>query len=107
MVISEQRHAAGAVVAGRALRFDDPGCLRELLGSRDDPAPVTAWVHDETEAWRRVEEAWFVVDPEGGTPMASGILAFGSKEAAATATRAIGGTQPSRWLDGWPMPVAP
>jgi copper chaperone NosL len=107
MVISERRHAAGAGVAGREHRFDDPGCLQAFLVSRDDPAPVRTWVHDENGAWLRTEEAWFVVDPERGTPMASGILAFGSKEAAATAAAAIDSTQPSGWLELPPLPEAP
>ena len=82
MVISEERHAAGAHLGGRELRFDDPGCLREFLDAEGRAGEATSWVHDETAAWVPVSEAWVVIDPQGGTPMASGILAFGSAEAA-------------------------
>jgi hypothetical protein len=95
MVISEERHAAAARIEGRDYRFDDPGCLLRLAGSAGG-AGGSAWVHDETSAWLAVEDAWFVVDPEGGTPMASGILAFGSREAAAAAGRTLG-AEPVAW----------
>lgn len=98
MVISEERHAAGALVEGREYRFDDPGCLREFLESESGGALAAAWVHDQTGSWLRAEEAWFVEDPERGTPMASGILAFGSEEAAAAAGRRHGG-EPVRWVE--------
>ncbi len=94
MVISEERHAAAARIQGREYRFDDPGCLLYLLGSAEGGGP--AWVHDETNAWLAVEDAWFAVDPEGRTPMASGILAFGSREAAAAAGRTLG-AEPVPW----------
>lgn len=95
MVISEPRHAAGARLDEQALRFDDPGCLREFLEARG-PAPAAAWVHDENEAWLAVTDAWFVEDPEGGTPMASGILAFADPAAAAAAGERYG-VEPWRW----------
>ncbi|MFQ5350332.1 MAG: nitrous oxide reductase accessory protein NosL [Thermoanaerobaculia bacterium] len=83
MVISEERHAAALRHDGRAYRFDDTGCLRGFLESAPDSAEGAAWVHDESSAWLGVEEAWFVKDPEGRTPMGSGIHAFASAEAAA------------------------
>lgn len=101
MVISEERHAAAARLDGRDYRFDDPGCLLGLARSLEGAAGP-AWVHDEASAWRRVEDAWFVEDPEGGTPMASGILAFGSAEAAAAAGRRLG-AEPLRWTSLPPL----
>lgn len=100
MVISEERHSAAARAWGREQRFDDPGCLLSFLAEEPEieASTVESWVHDESDAWRRAEEAWFAVDPEGGTPMASGILAFGSNEAAAAAAERFGGT-PRRWRD--------
>ena len=96
MVISERRHAAGARVEGRDYRFDDPGCLVEFLGATPQKEAVAAWVHDESGAWLEVEGAWFVEDPEQGTPMASGILAFGSAESAAAAAASWSGAV-KRW----------
>ena len=96
MVISEERHAAAARLDGRESRFDDPGCLRAFLASARGETPPRAWLHDETGAWLTVEEAWIVVDPEGGTPMASGLLAFGSVEEASAAARRHG-SEPERW----------
>ena len=96
MVISEERHAAGSRHEGRVYRFDDTGCLLGFLDSGQESASGTAWVHDENAAWLPAEEAWFVIDPEGGTPMASGILAFGSPEAATDAASGYG-VEPQRW----------
>ena len=98
MVISERRHAAGASLEGRDYRFDDPGCLVEFLGSEPGRGAATAWVHDEGESWLAVEEAWFVVDPEQGTPMGSGILAFGAAETAASVAGSRTGAV-MRWPD--------
>ena len=105
MVISEQRHAAGARLEGRDYRFDDPGCLRAFLEGEGPDGDGTAWVHDEAGSWRRIEEAWFVIDPEGGTPMASGILAFGSRDGAAAAAERHGG-EPRRWAELAPSGAA-
>ena len=96
MVISERRHAAAARLDGRDHRFDDPGCLVGFLQEVGGTGRPLAWVHDESGAWLAVDDAWLVVDPEGGTPMASGILAFGSAEAAAAAGEAFG-SEPRRW----------
>ena len=98
MVISEERHAAGARFAEGERRFDDPGCMLDLLDARGGEAPIGAWVHDERLTWLPVEEAWFVDDPDRGTPMGSGILAFGTREAAAAAAERYGG-EPRRWAE--------
>ncbi len=98
MVISEQRHAAAARLDGHGHRFDDPGCLQGFLEANRGAANPVAWVHDETGSWLAVEEAWFVEDPERGTPMASGILAFGSRQAAGVAGRRFG-AEPRRWTE--------
>ena len=98
MVISEERHAAGARIGLADYRFDDPGCLRDFVDSREEGSEVKAWVHDERGSWLRVEEAWYVEDPNRGTPMGSGILAFGS-EAAAQAAAERYGTEPRRWAE--------
>lgn len=97
MVISERRHAAAASLEGRHYRFDDPGCLRRFVDAQSGPGAVEVWVHDETESWLPVGDALFVLDPERGTPMASGILAFGSATAAAAGERY--GVAPVRWSD--------
>ncbi len=95
MVISEERHAAAARPGEGERRFDDPGCMIDYLGAQAG-APIAAWVHDESAAWLPIEEAWFVEDPDGGTPMASGILAFGSREAAAGAAERYA-SEPRSW----------
>ena len=96
MVISEERHAAAARLDDRDYRFDDPGCLLAFLDSAVGAAGAEAWVHDESETWWPAEEAWFVRDPEHATPMASGILAFGTRRAAEIAARRHGAV-PRRW----------
>jgi len=95
MVISEERHAAAIVAGEQVARFDDPGCLLAWLDERDR-GEGAIWVHDEQRTWRKVEDVWFAIDPEGGTPMASGILAFSSEEAASRAS-AVSGAEALRF----------
>lgn len=112
MVISERRHAAAARLDGGERRFDDPGCLLGFLAERGSTGGVELWVHDEAGGWLEAEKAWFVRDPDGGTPMASGLLAFGTAAAAADAGRRLG-AEPVRWAelaaapDGVPEGKAP
>jgi uncharacterized protein YchJ len=89
MVISEERHAAGARLGFADYRFDDPGCLVEFLAAEESGAAV-GWVHDERSRWLEVGEAWYVSDPDRGTPMGSGLLAYGSEGAAAAAAERFG-----------------
>jgi copper chaperone NosL len=106
MVISEERHAAGARLGLADYRFDDPGCLVEFLGSEESAGLSVAWVHDERAQWLRVEEAWFVEDPNRGTPMGSGLMAFRSEEAARVAGERFGG-EPGKWAELRPAVSSP
>lgn len=79
MIISEEKFAAASVDASDTVtRFDDLGCMVEYLGQQPTP-PRRVWVHDHaTGDWIAGETAWFVRDPRGATPMASGLVAFAS-----------------------------
>jgi len=106
MVISEERHAGGARVGVADYRFDDPGCLVEFLGSEESTGSAMSWVHDEQARWLPVQDAWFVEDPNRGTPMGSGLMAFGSQEAALAAGERWG-SEARRWADVGPVSSSP
>lgn len=89
MLLSEDRCAGAMLVdtsSGRAhLVFDDIGCLLDYRDAEGHPAPIEAFVKDYGDrTWLPAANAWFVVGgPDAPqTPMGSGIVAFGSKEAA-------------------------
>jgi hypothetical protein len=98
MVISEPRHAAAARHDGNEARFDDPGCLAAYLSASEAGSTTVVWVHDEDSRWRRLEDARFVRDPGRSTPMASGVLAFGSLPAASAAAERFG-TEVLSWSE--------
>jgi copper chaperone NosL len=85
MIISDERFAAGLVAAdGAASTFDDVGemlqAVREQgLGERQ------AWVHDlHSREWIDATTAIYVRAAPETTPMATGFVAFGRQEDAAT-----------------------
>ena len=83
MIISQEAHAAAVVGPnGSSWAFDDLGCL---LAARErwksDGARV--WVHDvESLEWLEAEEAVFVRQDRGTTPMGSGLVALATREQA-------------------------
>lgn len=84
MVISDVRHAAAwRPTNGKALRFDDIGCMITLLGE-EDPGPDTVfYVHDYgDESWLDASTASFAIAPGIKGPMAYGIAAFAARPAA-------------------------
>jgi copper chaperone NosL len=83
MIISDERHAAAASFpGGGAHRFDDIGCLLSALEAGAEE-PRRIWVHDARSlAWLDAHSASFVIEGRESTPMGSGIVAFGSEEAA-------------------------
>ncbi len=91
MIVSEERYASAVVdEAGTASPFDDVGCLLNHLTERP-AAPKRVWVHDHAGGgWIAAEQAWFVRDPQGATPMGSGRVAFASRDAAAAFARDLG-----------------
>lgn len=83
MIISEERHAAGLVdTRGEQEVFDDAGEMiaqvqEEGLGDR------RVWVHDfDSLEWIDGTTAFYVASPEVTTPMATGLVAFSTREAA-------------------------
>jgi copper chaperone NosL len=86
MIISDPRYAAAARVGGTVSRYDDIGCLVGRLGGALATGSATAYVHDAgTQEWLEAEHAAFVRSPTIQTPMASGIAAYATREAAARA----------------------
>jgi len=87
MIVSEERHAASAVVdpeRGRteARVYDDIGCLLadEAAGGGRFRG---RWVHDlESASWVGADSSWFVRSPNLQTPMGSSVAAFATRERA-------------------------
>lgn len=103
MSIVEARSAAAtiATIDGQRseLLWDDIGCM--LDWERESPdTPVTArYVRDfATEEWVDAQKARFVMSPKIKTPMASGLVAYASADAA-TACHAEHGGALLSWAD--------
>ncbi len=83
MLITEERHTAVIVEANSAeLHFDDTG---EMVATFQERAVAdrTIWVHDfNSKEWIEGTQAYYVIDSQRKTPMATGVIAFGSKEEA-------------------------
>jgi len=86
MVIADARFAAAwRDASGTAARFDDTGCMVKLLREQDPGATATFYVRDYSdESWVDAPAAAYVVSDEVKSPMAYGIAAFASNEAAGT-----------------------
>lgn len=108
MIISEERHAAGLVDAsGEQDVFDDAGEMvafvqEEGLGDR------RVWVHDfESLEWIDGTTAYYVASPDTTTPMATGLVAFATREAAEAYSSQHAGTVMT-WdevLNSWTPPI--
>ena len=102
MVIGEERHAAALKVEnGDWLLFDDTG---EMIATVQEAGTVEqkAWVHDfEQLTWHDATTAHYVWLPNRGTPMATGIVAFGDQGRAEAKARETGG-----WSKSWSAMLA-
>ncbi len=96
MVISDERFAAGWRASGSQQRFDDIGCM--ITNYRNAGRPnVKAWVHDyDSHSWIPAAPATFVVSSTINSPMAYGVAALNTSEAAAALATASGGS-----VTGW------
>jgi len=105
MIVSDPRYAAALVVqeepAGtRTLLFDDLGELFAYERERPQLRVLRRWVRDaassvesasDPSAWLALEEAWCVFAESLQTPMATGVAAYGSQEAAERSAQAHDG----------------
>ncbi len=87
MAISTARYAAQVIDGdGNYYKFDDIGCmLRFVRERRMDAAAVRMFVMNYAggKSWIDARKAFFVRSSSVHTPMASGIVAFGDRTAAA------------------------
>lgn len=92
MAISQREFAAEAVTpGGRVERFDDIGCLLDWRRKQEVPESTGFFVVDfDTGDWLDATEAVYVRSRAIPTPMGSGLVAFGSRDAAAAASRRLG-----------------
>ena len=83
MIIQEERFACAVVSAeGRALKFDDVGCLAAYKKDSDGRTE-RSWVHDTgSGGWLEEDRATFVYSRDLVTPMGHGFAAFGDPNAA-------------------------
>ena len=87
MSIDDPRFAsAWRTPDGAERHFDDIGCMVNAYRREGPPANAKYWVHDyRSEAWLDAREATYLVAPAIKTPMAYGVAAFATADAA-TAT---------------------
>lgn len=96
MTVVDSRFAAQLITqAGKAYRFDDPGCLRGFVtsGRISDKEIRSAWVndYDNPESVLNGRSAFFVASEHIKAPMNGGLAAFASRPSADTAQKAWGG----------------
>lgn len=96
MIISDERFASAIgyeVAPGRyeTASFDDVGDMLDYAPKHPDQPPVAWYVHDyESKEWTDATAASYVVTDKVATPMASGILAFASRDRANVMAYSLG-----------------
>ena len=81
MAVADDAHATQIVLKdGRALIFDDIGCMYAWMAENGDDEVGQAFVRDYHDlGWIKLEKAYYVYDASFRTPMAYGVLSFASK----------------------------
>lgn len=99
MILSEDRFAGALLVDVDGERthlvFDDLGCMLDYRCGNAHLAPIEMYVRDyNAREWVAAGSAWYLHGSKGmpATPMGSGIVAFGSREAATSQQEKSGGT---------------
>lgn len=93
MTLADPRFAAEALTPhGKAMAFDDVGCLAAWLGENSGPVG-SAWVMSfvDRTAWLRADSAVYLQVDSIRTPMASGLLALRPGAEADSVAHALGG----------------
>ncbi|GBD23849.1 hypothetical protein HRbin29_01522 [bacterium HR29] len=92
MVIADRRFAAAWRGPNGPQRFDDIGCLVQLLRRQPDRAAIRAWVSDyRTETLVPAESAGYVANADVNTPMAYRLVAAATVDDAKALARELGG----------------
>jgi copper chaperone NosL len=106
MLIAEPKHAAALVPdEGDELHFDDVGEM-VAVAQEQGVDRTRVWVHDhDTGDWTDGLAAFYVVDPLRRTPMATGVVAFATREAAEVfgAENSASASSWSELLSSWTM----
>lgn len=93
MTIEDPRFAAELLTrTGKAVVFDDVGCLAAWLGEHDTPV-ASSWVASFTtrDTWLPADSAVYVQSPALSTPMGSGLAALRPGREADSVHAALGG----------------
>lgn len=93
MTILDDRVAAEYLLGGRALKFDDVGCVRDYALANDPARSGRAFVRDYAGSGFLPVEVAVLVAGAVETPMSTNVVAFGTDEAAAALVRARGGVR--------------
>jgi copper chaperone NosL len=93
MIVSDPRVAAQIVASGEEARiFDDIGCLRDYLARHQMTHDAVVFVADHrTGEWVPARDAVYTISAGRRTPMASGIVAHGSRASRDADPAAAGG----------------
>ncbi|WP_066314855.1 nitrous oxide reductase accessory protein NosL [Bacillus sp. FJAT-29814] len=68
---------------GKALLFDDIGCMYKWMGENEGKEVANSYVKDyDSKEWLELEKASFVYDKPIKTPMAYNVIAFSDEKAA-------------------------
>jgi copper chaperone NosL len=77
---------------GKALLFDDIGCMYKWLGDNEGKKVNQSYVKDyDSKEWLQLEKASFVYDKPIKTPMAYNVIAFSDDKAAKSFIKSNGG----------------
>ncbi|TDQ34616.1 nitrous oxide reductase accessory protein NosL [Aureibacillus halotolerans] len=84
MSVKDDQYATQIITEdGRALKFDDIGCMNKWKDQNSTEAIGAEFVRDfDSMEWIPYEDATYVYGPEIKTPMAYGVISFDTKEAA-------------------------
>ncbi len=107
MTITDPRFTAEAITAtGRAVVFDDVGCLSSWMAGNSAPV-ASAWVTSfvDRRSWLDATTAVYLHSDSLRTPMASGLAALRPGREADSVRAATGGTLLS-WSDVLALPRA-
>ncbi|MFC3886275.1 nitrous oxide reductase accessory protein NosL [Bacillus songklensis] len=84
MSVMDNQFATEVVLEnGKALKFDDIGCMYNWMAENKDEKLLAKFVRDyDTKEWVELEKATFVHDKSIKTPMAYNVVSFSDKKEA-------------------------
>ncbi|MFX3623670.1 MAG: nitrous oxide reductase accessory protein NosL [Ectobacillus sp.] len=89
MAVMDNQFATEVILEnGKALKFDDIGCMYTWMDENKDEKTKAKFVRDyNTKEWIELEKASFVYDKSINTPMAYNVISFKNKQDAEAFTK--------------------